>query len=79
MKTERIVEITNEIGNAIRIPLSFDDEREASVLRIDGVFYHFERISNEQLVAEYKVDSAPDYQPKSDSAGYCYILAPFSK
>lgn len=75
----RVAEIISETGESVRISLSFDGERESSVVNIDGIRYHLERISKERLASEYQVDSDPDYQPKSDSAGYCYILAPFSK
>lgn len=75
----RMVEISNYMGESIRIPLSFDCERESSVVNIDGIRYHLERISKERLASEYRVDTDPDYQPHSDAEGFCYILAPFSK
>jgi hypothetical protein len=61
----------------IEIPLEVDDNREVATLVIDGVFYHFERITKETLLSEYKVDGDPDYQPQTNAEGYCYILAPF--
>lgn len=79
LMTERIVEIINERGKGIDVPLSFDGERESAMLVIDGVRYHFERIEYYKLVSEYAVDLDPDYDPESDEAGYCYILAPFCK
>lgn len=61
----------------IEIALVVDDDREVAMLLIDGVLYHFERIRKEMLLTDYRVDADPDYQPQSDSDGYCYILAPF--
>ncbi len=46
---------------------------------IDGVPYHLERIPKSLLGAPYIVDTDPDYAPKSDSDGFCYIIAPFSE
>jgi len=74
----RAAEISSEMGESVRIPLSFDCKREASVVNIDGIRYHIERISKTELVSEYRVDSDPEYQPQSDADGFCYILAPFS-
>jgi len=79
MRIERTVEIVNEAGSSISVPLSIEGDREAAVLEIDGVQYHFERISKAQLVSEYRIDDDPDYQPQTDAEGYCYVLAPFSK
>lgn len=63
----------------IEIPMEVDDGREVGSLQIDGVSYHFERIKKETLLSEYKVDGDTDYQPQTDTKGYCYILAPFCK
>ncbi len=78
MKSERIVTIRSEAGTSIDVSLFFEGGREAAVLLIDGVRYHFERISRKQLLSEYRVDTDPDYRPQSDAEDYCYILAPFS-
>ena len=61
------------------IPLDVDDGREVATIQIDGVFYHFERIRKETLLSEYRVDGDPDYQPRTDADGYCYLLAPFCR
>ena len=61
----------------IEIALVVDDDREVAMLLIDWGLYHFERIRKEMLLTDYRVDADPDYQPQSDSDGYCYILAPF--
>lgn len=74
----RIAEIRTSLGEVIQVPLLEDNEREQACLVIDGVPYHFERISRSELVGDYKVDADPDYNPKSDSDGFCYILAPYS-
>lgn len=78
MKFERIVTISSEAGASINLPLFFEGEREGAILIVDGIRYHFERISKKQLLSEYRVDTDPDYRPQSDVEGYCYILAPFS-
>jgi len=74
----RRVEISNGL-ESLRFSLEFDGERESTQLLINGVSYHFERISKEQLMREYKVDNDPDYYPQSDELGYCYMIAPFGK
>jgi hypothetical protein len=79
MKPKKTVEVVSESGDSINIPLAIEGEREGAMLIIDGVRYHFERITKEQLVSEYRVDDDPNYQPQTDADGYCYVLAPFSK
>lgn len=79
MKLEKAVEIVSEAGEAISIPLSFEGERGAAILMIDGIRHHLERVKKEQLISEYRVDDDPNYQPQADSEGYCYILIPFSR
>ena len=66
-------------SDCIEIPLSVDDGREVATIQIDGVFYHFERIRKETLLSECRVDGDPDYQPRTDADGYCYLLAPFCR
>lgn len=78
MRLNRIIEISNEMGDSIRTPMSFDGKRDATVINIEGIRYHIERVSKTDLVSEYRVDSDPEYQPQSDADGFCYILAPFS-
>lgn len=63
----------------IEIPLAIEGNREAAIFLVDGVLYHFERLPKETFMTDYRVDTDPDYQPQSDSDGYCYILAPFCK
>ncbi len=59
MTIERTVEIANESGSSISIPLAFEGGRESALLRIEGVQYRFERIPKEQLVSQYRVDDSP--------------------
>jgi hypothetical protein len=66
-------------GETIEIPLYREGLRDGAGLRIDGVWHHFERISVEDLMETYVVDTDPDYSPKSDPEGFCYLLVPFSK
>lgn len=63
----------------ITVSLRSEGEREYAVLLVDDVFYHLERVSQEELVRDYKVDLDPDYKPCSDSMGHCYMLVPFSR
>lgn len=79
MNNIETVQVMNEQGDILNISLEFDGEREAATLIIEGVKYHFERIGQNKLVTEYKVDLDPDYKPQSNVEGHCYILAPFSK
>ena len=71
-------EIQTSSGDVLAVPLSSEGGREGSRLVIDGVPYHFERVSRKELLSRYKVDDDPDYAPKSDADGFCYILAPYS-
>jgi hypothetical protein len=71
--------ITNELQDSISVFLHSEDSVDAAVLTIDGIKYHFERIDGAKLTSDYKVDLDRDYNPQLNSAGYCYILAPFSK
>jgi len=71
---------TLQSGNDfIEILLIVDDGGEVATIQIDGVFYHFERIRKETLLSECRVDGDPDYQPRTDADGYCYLLAPFCR
>lgn len=73
-----IAEIQTSSGDVLAVPLSSEGGRDGARLVIDGVPYHFERISREELLSRYKVDADPDYDPTSDAEGFCYILAPYS-
>ena len=73
------VEIRSAAGDALTVKLVHEDGRANSCLAIDGVRYHFERVTKTELLAQYKVDDDPDYLPQSDADGYCYLLAPYSE
>ena len=79
MNTPRTVEIQAPSGAVLTVSLSSEDGREAATLLIDGVPYHWERLRREELLADYAVDGDPDYAPQSDSDGFCYLLAPYSR
>jgi hypothetical protein len=78
MDEERTV-IFSSNGKSIKVPLSFDGERESTSVEIDGVSYHFERIHYSLLLSEYRIDNDPDYHPHTDKDGFCYLIAPFLK
>lgn len=65
-------------GERLTVPLSFDGDREVARLEIDGINYHLERVRKSDLLAHYKVDDDPDYDPQADDTGFCYLLAPYS-
>ena len=65
-------------GRSLTIPLE-PSERPGCTLTIDGVRYHFERVPRELLTGEYCVDTDPDYVPRADASGCCYVLAPYSE
>ena len=73
------VEISTDSGDTLEISLIQDDDRAHSCLIIDGIRYHFERVTKSDLLTEYKVDGDPDYLPQADANGHCYILAPYSE
>ena len=66
-------------GLSFEIPLTVEDRREVAMLLIDDVPYHFERIRKTELVSQYRVDTDPSYQPRSDSNDKCCILSPYSE
>jgi len=79
MEDLRIVQIENGLGDKIEVALVLDGDREGGSLFIDGISYHFERHKKERFLRDYDVDDDPDYQPKTDADGYCYLIAPFSE
>lgn len=76
LKTSMTLQATS--GETLTVPLIFDGDRGTACLEIDGVRYHLERVPKSELVAHYKVDDDPDYDPQADDAGFCYLLAPYS-
>ena len=73
------VEISTALGETLKVSLIQEEDRAYSCLMINGVRYHFERVTKSALLGEYKVDSDPDYLPQTDADGYCYLLAPYSE
>ena len=73
-------EISTSSGDVLAVPLSSEGGggRDGARLVIDGVPYHFERVRRKEILSRYKVDDDPDYDPASDTDGFCYILAPYS-
>lgn len=76
---ENTVEISTTFGSTLEVPLIQEDGRAHSCLMVDGVRYHFERITKSDLQTRYTLDDDPDYLPQTDANGHCYILAPYSE
>lgn len=79
MENVRTVGITNGDGGKSEVELEFEVDREGGSIVIEGINYHFERLTKERLLSDYKIDDDPDYQPQTDPDGYCYLIAPFSE
>lgn len=73
------VEVSTITGEGIKVLLTQTEGRAHTCLLIDGVRYHFERVTKQDLLSKYRVDADPDYTPQTDGAGHCYILAPYSE
>ena len=78
MQNRTAVTIQAVDGQSVVVPLSLDGDREVARLEIDGVNYHLERVRKSDLLSHYKVDDDPDYDPQTDDAGFCFLLAPYS-
>ncbi len=78
MQNKKAAKIQTADGKSVIVPLSSDSDREVARLEIDGINYHLERVRKSDLLTHYKVDDDPDYDPQSDEAGFCYLLAPYS-
>ena len=76
--SERVT-ISTVSGELLAVALTSDGERAHSCLMVDGIRYHFERVTRGDLLTRYMVDADPDYVPQADAAGHCYILAPYSE
>jgi len=79
MNKSDTVEISSVTGETVKVLLTIDEGQAHSCLLIDGVRYHFERVTKQDLLSKYRVDADPDYAPQTDGAGHCYILAPYSE
>ena len=66
-------------GNAMPVTLEDDFDRPRAILEVDGIPHYFERIKRSDLMRMYLVDRDPDYRPKTDRRGHCYLLVPCSK
>ena len=73
------IRIRSQSGSTLHVPLENCGDREAATVFIDNIPYHIERMSKDLLCKEYKIDTDPDYIPKTDSANRCIILTPFSQ
>lgn len=72
-------EISTASGDTLKVSFTQEEDRAHSCLMVNGVRYHFERVTKSDLLTEYKVDGDPNYLPQSDADGYCYVLAPYSE
>jgi hypothetical protein len=79
MKRKVTLQSSHRRDYFIEIPLILDGDREVATILIDGISYHLERIKKETLLSQYFIDRDKNYQPQTDTEGYCYILSPFCK
>jgi|WetSurSiteA1Bulk_404760.scaffolds.fasta_scaffold188684_2 hypothetical protein len=79
MKRKVTLQSSHRKNYFIEIPLTLDGDREAATILVDGIFHHLERIKKETLLSQYVIDQDTDYEPQTDTDGYCYILSPFCK
>lgn len=76
----RTAHITAEGGEGtLAVPLLAEDGREYAVVMINGMRYHLECMTTQELVSDYKVDRDPDYAPQADKNGHCFLMVPFSR
>jgi hypothetical protein len=66
-------------GHDLEMTMFLDDGRYVASLSINGVMYHFERMTRKEFTSSYVVDLDPDYEPKTDKDGMCFLIAPFCK
>lgn len=78
MSKEQIATIETDAGDVLNVALQLEGERHGTALYIDGVPHHFERVCAQELSEKYHVDTDPDYVPRTDQSGFCYVLVPFS-
>jgi hypothetical protein len=79
MKTHNTIKIKTENGSTLQVPLEKCGDREAATIFIDGIPHHIERMSRDLLCKEYRIDTDPDYIPKTDRANRCILVTPFSQ
>lgn len=78
MAHERAITLQTKRGDSLTVLLEHAGDRAATVLWIEGIPHHLERMDRRLLLSEYQVDADPDYHPQVDQEGYCYIMVPFS-
>ncbi len=78
MKTNTI-KIKTESGSTLQVPVENCGDRQAATIFIDNIPYHIERMPKDLLCKEYKIDTDPDYVPKTDSSNRCVVVTPFSQ
>lgn len=79
MRTTNSVAIKLQNGLSLEVPLEKCGAREIGTIFFDDVPYHIERMSQNLLCKEYKIDADPDYVPQTDNANRCVLVAPFSE
>jgi hypothetical protein len=79
MKTINSIRIRTQSGLTLQVPVENCDDREAATIFIDNVPYHIERMPKALLCKEYKIDTEPDYDPQTDNANRCVMVAPFGQ
>lgn len=77
MKTINSITIRTQNGLALQVPLESCGDREGAMIFIDDVPYHIERMPKSLLCKEYKIDTEPRYDPQTDNANRCVMVAPF--
>lgn len=64
---------------SINIPMASEGNRKFALLILNDVRYHLERVTQNELAHDYKVDLDPDYRPQANATGHCYMLVPYSE
>jgi len=75
---EKIIRIWNAEGKSLDVVLTPEGDRLLGRVVIDDVPYHVVYIPGAALTSEYCVDVDPDYIPRCDAKGFCFLLAPYS-
>jgi hypothetical protein len=78
MIDENVAIIENESGDRLNVYMWRDGGRVGAALRINGILHHIEWLPASELATNYVVDNDPDYSPKTDEHGYCFLVVPFS-
>ena len=78
MIDENVAVIENEAGEKLKVYMWLEGGKVGASLQINGVLHHIEWLPASELVENYVVDTDPDYSPKTDEHGHCFLLVPFS-